>query len=238
MHGLEAATEAKPAARWEDYIDVYFSPAELFARRAHDRAAPALLTLILLAVIAYYVLFPANGIVMRASMPPEAAATPGADRMMTIMSYLGGIMVALTHVVAVLWAAILLWIIARGVELRPEFRQAFLIATYAGFIYLLAQVAGSVLAMIYGDGLSIERDLSFGIARFLDPQSVARVLLALLRRIDVFAIWQALVWAVGVRVVLGATRAQAAITATGVWLLAALPSIIGAALNIGQRPTG
>lgn len=238
MSSAEADTPAKPASRWEDYVDVYFSPAELYARRAHDRATPALITLLVLAVIAFYALLPANGIVMRASMPPEAAGNAQAERFMTMMSYFGGIVVAITHLVTVVWAAILLWLVARGVELRPDFRQAMVIATYAGFIYLLAQIAGSVLALIYGEGLSPMRDLSFGVSRFLDPESVPRVLAALLRRIDLFVIWQAVLWAIGVRVVLNATRAQAAIAAAGVWLLAALPSLIGAALGWGQAAAG
>lgn len=238
MSSFDAETAAPPASRWEDYIDVFFSPSELFARRAHDRAMPALVTLMVLSVIAYYVLFPANGIIMRASMPPEAAAAPEAQRFMTVMAYLGGIMVAITHLVAVLWAALLLWGVAHGVELRPTFRQALLIAAYAGFIYLLAQIAGGVLAMIYGEGLSPMRDLSFGVSRFVDPESVPRALPPLLRRIDLFVIWQAVVWAIGVRVILHASMAQAAITAVGAWLLFALPSVIGAALGIGQPPTG
>ncbi|HSJ14304.1 MAG TPA: YIP1 family protein [Longimicrobiales bacterium] len=237
MSSFDAETPAPPASRWEDYIDVYFSPSELFARRAHDRALPALVTLIALGAIAYYVLFPANGIIMRASMPPEAAV-PEAQRFITVMAYLGGIMVAITHLVAVLWAALLLWGIAHGVELRPSFRQALLIAAYAGFIYLLAQIAGGVLAMIYGEGLSPMRDLSFGVSRFVDPESLPRALPPLLRRIDLFVIWQAVVWAIGVRVILHASTAQAAITAVGAWLLFALPSVIGAALGIGQPPTG
>ena len=238
MSGLEVETGAKPASRWEDYVDVYFAPAELYARRKDDRPGPALITLVVLGAIAYYVLFPANTMIMRASIPAEAAGNPGVEGFMTTMSYFGGIMVAITHFVSVLWAAVLLWLIARGVELRPDFRQAMIITTYAGFIYLLAQIAGGVLAMIYGEGLVPLRDLSFGVSRFLEPESLTGVLGTLLRRIDLFVIWQAFVWAVGVRIVLGGTRAQAAITAIGVWLLFALPGIIGAALGMGQPPTG
>lgn len=234
MSSVEADSSAKPVSRWEDYVDVFFSPAELYARRGHDRVAPAMLTLLALAVIAYYALMPANQLVMRAAMPPEAAAAPGAERMISIMTYLGGITVAITHFVMIAFGAAVLWLVARGVELRPAFRQTMVIATYAGFIAVLAQIAGGVLAMVYGEGLDPMRDLSFGVMRFLDAKALPDVLPSLLRRIDIFMIWQAVLWAIGLRVILGATKVQAAITAAGAWLLFAVPGMIMAALGIGQ----
>ena len=137
MSTAEMESTAPQASRWEDSIDVFFSPAELYRRRAHDRVAPALLTLIALGVIAYYVLLPANGIIMRAATPAEVAANPQAQGFMRMMLYFGGSTVGITHFVSVVIAAVLLWVVGRTVELKPSFRQGMIIATYAGFIYLL-----------------------------------------------------------------------------------------------------
>lgn len=241
MTTVEASVEKK-ASRWEDYIDVFFSPAELYARRANASIGPAFWTLLLLSVIVYYAFLPANEVVVRAGMAAarEQVAERGGDPasldgMVNIMKYAGGLITAATYVISIALAAAFLWIVAKLVEVKATYRQAFLVATYAGFIYLLAQIAGSVMAMIIGEGLNPIRDLSFGLQRFFDPEALPKVVPALLRRTEIFFIWQAVVWAVGVRVVMGATKAQAAITAAGAWLLFALPGVISAALGFGQQ---
>ena len=233
----------KKTSRWEDYVDVFFSPAELFARRAHDSAKPAFWTLVIVGAIAYYAFLPVNRMVMRASMVAQAQAS-GADPaqieataggMVRIMSYAGGIMVAFTYLITIALAALMLWGIGRLIEVKGTYRQAFLIATYAAFIYLLAQIAGSISGMIAGEGLNPTRDLSFGLVRFLDPDGTPKALLALLRRTEIFFIWQAVVWAVGMYVVMKASKAQAAIAAAATWILFAVPGVIAAAVGIGQQ---
>lgn len=233
-------TVAPTASRWEDYIDIFFSPAELYRRRAYDRIGPPLWTLLLLAVVLYYGFINVNETIVRASMVDaqaqmaEAGQDPAAlDTFVTISTYAGGIFAAAGYVISIALAAAFLWIAARFVDLKATFRQTFLIATYAGFIYLLANLAASILAMVAGEGLDPLRDMSLGLMRFFDPESLPKVVPALLRRTEIFFIWQAIVWAVGVRVVLGASKAQAAITAAAAWLLFAVPGVIAAALNFG-----
>jgi hypothetical protein len=235
-------TPVKKTSRWEDYIDVIFSPGELYARRANDKVAPAFWTLLVLAAILYYAFLPSNELIMRAGMEQararmaEQGQDPAAmDGWVNAMKYLGGIMAAITYALAVFTAAFFLWIVARLVEVKAVFHQALVVAVYAGFIYLLANLVGSVLAMLIGEGLDPVRDLSLGLNRFFDAESLPAVIPALFRRTEVFFIWQAVVWAIGVRVVMKATRAQAAITAFAAWLLFALPGMIGALLGFGQN---
>jgi hypothetical protein len=231
----------RTASRWEDYIDVFFSPRELYARRAHDSAKWPFWTLLLLSALAYYAFLPINQMVMRAAMveqaqlggadPAEVEAAAGG--MLRVMSLAGGVMSALTFAITIAFAALLLWGIGRLVEVKGTYRQAFLIATYAAFVYLLMQIAGSVAALIAGEGLSPTRDLSFGLLRFLDPESLPRTVIALLRRTEIFFLWQAVLWAIGMKVIMKASSAQAAITAAGTWLLFAIPGVVGAMLQSG-----
>jgi hypothetical protein len=236
----------KKASRWEDYVDVFFSPAELYARRANDSVKPAFWTLLILSALAYYAFLPVNQMVMRATMVAQAQAR-GADAaeieaatggMVRIMSYGGGIMVAITFAIVIAITALLLWGIGRMVEVKGTYRQAFLIATYAGFVYLLAQLAGSVAGMIAGEGLNPMRDMSFGLMRFFDSEALPGAVPALLRRTEIFAIWQAVLWVIGMRVVMKATTAQAAIASIATWLLFAVPGVITGALGLGQQAAG
>lgn len=239
----DVETPVKKTARWEDYIDVIFSPAELYARRADDKVAPAFWTLLILAALLYYAFLPSNELIMRAGMEQararmaEQGQDPGAmDGWVNMMKYLGGIVAAITYAISIFTAAVFLWLVARLVEVKAVFHQALVVAVYAGFIYLLANLVGSVMAMLIGEGLDPVRDLSLGLMRFFDRESLPAVVPALFRRTEVFFIWQAVVWAIGVRVVMKATRAQAAITAIAAWLLFALPGMIGALVGFGQSP--
>ena len=237
------ATVDRKASRWEDYVDIFFSPGELYARRAHDPVAPAFWTLLVLSLVLYYAFLGANETVIRVSMEtaraqlPQGADAPALDSMVRFATLFGGVMGTVMVAIGVFAAALLLWLIGRAVELKATYRQGLVVAVYAGFIYLLMQLASSVLAMVLGDGITNPlSDLSFGLLRFIEPATPPGVVEALLRRSELFLVWQAVVWAIGVRVVMGATRAQAAIVAGATWILFALPGVISAALKLGQNP--
>ncbi|CAN5637118.1 hypothetical protein BH23GEM9_BH23GEM9_06260 [soil metagenome] len=82
------------------------------------------------------------------------------------------------------------------------------------------------------------RHLSFGPLRFIGDADMSPVLMAVLRRFELFTIWQAILWGIGIAVVYNASRAQAAITAAMTWLLMTLPAVIMALLNFGQAARG
>lgn len=229
----QADPEPSPTSRWEDYIDVYFSPFELFRRRAHDKVAPPLLTLLALGMLFYLALMPANRIVVRGSMPPEAQAQVP-EGMLNIMSWAGVITVPILYTVMILIAAALLWLGARIADIRADFSRAMLIATYAAFVLLLSQVLASVLILVTGpDGFNILRSMSFGPLRFMGSPEMNKTLAAVLQRVDIFAIWQALLWAIGLSVIYRVSMARAGAIAAVVWLLFAIPGIIMGVLGIG-----
>ncbi|CAN5637354.1 hypothetical protein BH23GEM9_BH23GEM9_06280 [soil metagenome] len=127
----EDSTETPEAtSRWEDYIDIFFSPVELYRRRANDRIGPPLITLLLLAVVFYFILLPANSIIMRASLAdnPEVANMMGS--LGTIFQVIGGIFVPVTYLVVLGSAALLIWLIGRVLEIRSDFSRSMLITTY------------------------------------------------------------------------------------------------------------
>lgn len=235
----EPDAPAEKASRWEDYIDVYFSPVELFRRRAHDRLGPPLITLLLLSVVFYLIMLPANSMVMRATVADNPQAAEAMERLGTIFQLAGSFFVPITYLFVIGLSALLLMGIGRVMELRTTFSRTMLIATYAGFVYLLAQIAGGVAVLLHGEvGLDVVRHVSFGPLRFVGDTDMNPVVTAVLRRFELFTIWQAVLWGIGVAVVYGASRAQAAATAGLTWALMALPSIVAAALNFGQGPRG
>jgi hypothetical protein len=231
-------TDAPPtASRWEDYVDVFFAPADLFRRRATDRIGPPLLTLLGLAVLFYFVLLPANRMVMSAAVSDNPEAVQAIGQFGTLFQVIGGVFVPVSYLVMIAAAAALLWLTGRISDVRADFSRTMLIATYAAFIYLVAQLASGLAVLLHGEvGLDMVRHTSFGLLRFLDYNELNPVLVALARRVDVFAIWQAAIWGVGMAVIYRTSRLHAAGLAATTWLLFALPGIIGAALGMGSMP--
>jgi hypothetical protein len=234
-----AAGAAPTASRWEDYVDVFFSPAELFARRAADRVAPPLITLLAMALLFYFVLLPANLMVMRASVADNPQAMQALDQFGTLMQVIGSVAVPVTYVVVLAVAAALLWLVGRFADIRIDYSRAMLIATYAGFVYLLAQVAGGVAVLLHGEaGLDMVRHVSFGPLRFVGDRDMDPALMAVLRRLDLFTLWQAVLWGIGIGVVYRVSRSRAFTVAAVTWLLLAIPAVLMAVLGIGQGPRG
>jgi hypothetical protein len=229
----QAEPEQSRTSRWEDYIDVFFSPFELFRRRAHDKVAPPLLTLIGLGILFYLVMIPANRIVVRGSVPPEAQAQM-TDGMLNMMTYAGVIGVPIMYALMIVIAAALLWIGARIADIRADFSRTMLIATYAAFVLLLSQILASVLILVSGEaGFDMVRSMSFGPLRFMGTPDMNKTVVALLQRLDIFAIWQAALWAIGLSVIYKVSMGRAAMVAAIVWIIFALPGIIMGALGIG-----
>lgn len=226
--------QQEKASRWEDYIDVFFSPFELFRRRASDKVAPPLLTLIGLGILFYLIMIPANRIVVRGSIPPEAQAQM-TEGMVRMMSYAGVIGVPIMYAVMVVIAAALLWLGGRVADMRTEFSRTMLIATYAAFVLLLSQILASLLIMVGGEaGFDPIRSMSFGVLRFIGDADMNRSVAALLGLFDIFSIWQAALWAIGLSVVYKVGMARAAAVAAVVWVLFAIPGVIMGALGIGS----
>jgi len=70
--------------------------------------------------------------------------------------------------------------------------------------------------------------LSLGVGRFLDPDTVSPLLLAVVGRIDVITIWITALIAIGLCVTGRIPMRKAAIAAAIVWCVGALPLILGA----------
>jgi hypothetical protein len=227
------------ASRWEDYIDVFFSPTELFQRRGRDRLGPPLWTLVGLSIVFYFVLLPANMMIIRASVAtnPQAAEAMSGN-MGTIAAVFGAISQPIVYLFFTALTAILLWITGRFADVRIEFSRAMLVATYSMFIFMLAQVLALVIVIVMGeDSVNMARVNSFGPLRFIGEPDMNKLVLAVLSRVDLFAIWMAVIWAIGLREIYHLSTKRAAIIAAIVWLLMTVPSLLAfAAGGLGGEP--
>ena len=223
------------ASRWEDFIDVIFSPGQLFDRRKDEGWLKPFLILAAVSIVLYYVLLPVTGplmeIAMRENAPPEA--TPAQlQQGATVMKYSMGIMAPVMYLLMIAGTALALKLVSSLLEPKATWRQAFVISTYAMYITVVQTLVVAIAVFIKSSmgGELQTSDGSFGLLRFIDIGKDP-VMRALLGRTDLFAIWIAVLLGVGLVHVVGMPRNKAFITAAIVWALVVLPSLAMAAIS-------
>src|SRR5690606_40892550 len=79
-------------------------------------------------------------------------------------------------------------------------------------------------------GADMMSAISFGVLRFTGSEGIPRTLVPLLGRLDVFALWQAALWAIGISTIYRVPRSRGFLIAACVLVLSALPEVLLALL--------
>lgn len=234
-----APPPSSPAvALWEDFVDILYAPAEVFSRRERGKAwMPLIVVTLLLGG-----LFVVNSRLLEPIMEAEfqrgmAAALRRNPQLTPEMLERGRAFGTAFAMIAafvfppliMLFTGLALWVGGKLVDAATSVRAALMVAAYAYvpkvFDALVAGLQGLFLDPSHLDG---RYRVSLGVGRFLDPDTVSPVLIALLGRVDVFTIWVTVLLAIGLSVTGKISRASAAIAATFVWVVGAVPGLLQA----------
>lgn len=225
------------ASRWEDFVDVFFSPTELFRRRANDSWWVPLLVLAAVSTILYFAFPSVNRAFSEAQMTGgemTAEQQAAAQRMMGTFYIVGGIFVPIIMALFVFLGAVILWVGTKVTSIDLSFRRSLMISAYVGFLTVLQQIIVYVIGMFKvgrGEALDPLTDRGTSVLRFMDTSEMPDVLVALLSRLDIFAIW-GLIWtAIALMAITNAPKGRAYAAATFVWFVAVIPALIGVAFS-------
>jgi hypothetical protein len=232
---------AQKAARWEDFVDIFFSPGELFRRRANESWLIPLLFGCALAMIFYFA-FPsvqrafaeAQIAQMIEKRPEMAARMQGRNGYGTTQHVIGGIVTPIGITIFVLLSAFFTWLAAKITSVDLTWRKALMINAWVMIVGVLSQLAINVVALLKvnrGEALHPWTDRSLGVVRFMDAENTNGAVLAMLSRIDPFAIWALVLMAIALGAAANAPKSRAWATAAIVWILSALPFLIPAAMS-------
>jgi hypothetical protein len=229
-----AASPAK-ASVWEDFIDIFYAPSAVFARRISSGfIIPMLVVTIALGVL-YLVNSGVWSQVMDAEMNRALAKraqnlTP--EQMEKVRNFsllMGKIGVFIFTPIGMFFTGLALWVVGKFFEAKQTLGQAVMVASYAFIPRIVEGVVTSVQGLLLDPSQFTGRwRISLGAGRFLDPDATSPVLLALLGRIDVFTIWVTVLLVIGLSVTGKIPRARAAIAGVIVWFLGAVPLLLQA----------
>jgi hypothetical protein len=238
---VETISAAEPRASvWEDLIDVLYMPGAVFRRRAEHPAGfvlPLLALTVVMGVLFYamqHSLAPMFDAEFQRGMAAAMRKNPDLtieqmQGMRAMSEKFGLIGFALMFPVGVLVLGLVLWGVGKLFGAVASVGAMMLVATYAQMPRLIQQTLSVLQGFVLSaESLTSRFAIGFSPARFLDPDATAPVVLALLERFDLFTLWVTFLLALGLHFVGRVPRAQAYLAAALVWLLGALPAIVGA----------
>ena len=231
------ATAAPTASVWEDFIDIFFSPASVFRRRQRGNwFIPLIIVTVAIAVITVAsrgVLQPAiDADVERAAdlmrkNPQMTEEIIDRARGWVAWSIVYGPIIFMP--ILIILVGFMTWLVAKLVDARQELRAAMVVAGYSYVPLVLRAIINAVQGLVLGaDRLNGLAKLSLGPARFVDPATTNPFVLQMLIRLDVFTIWVTILLATGVYATGRVSKQRAAIAGVLFWIVGMLPAIPGA----------
>jgi hypothetical protein len=236
----EPATEPSPpnASLWEDFIDIFTSPSAVFRRRVNSGYGVQLLVttvIFALLVLGTKALFQP---VMDAESARAVARALHANPQLTaeqmqknveIGQNFGVYIQIIIVPIVVLLTGLVTWAVGKLFESVQSLQSAMMVSTYAMFIKLPGLVTAAIIAYFSDPArLNGAARVTLGLGAFLDPDKTSPLLVGLLTRVDVFTIWQTILLAIGLQVTGKVSKSQSYFAAVIIWLIGALPAVLGA----------
>ncbi len=234
----DAAVPApKPPSVWEDFVDIFTSPSQVFERRQNSGFG---LQLIVLTVIVFVIylgtrsllqplfdnMFDKQMALMQRQNPgmtsDQIERARGFGQKIAMVSFL------FATPIIVLLIGLVSWLVGKFFDAKQTLRAAFMVATYAYFPKILATVAAAAIAYFTDPArLTYPGMVTLGPALLVGPDA-SPVLGAILTRLDVFTIWVTILIAIGLHITGKIPKSKAYAAAVVVWLIGAIPSLLGA----------
>lgn len=224
-----ASTPAAPRASFaEDFVDIFYAPSAVFARRREASPWPVVLVVTGLVMVASYIFFTLLGPAFERDMLRAMAEAPAEQRDAVMgfarWSTLFGAVVAVP--VSVLVLGLVLWLAGKLFDADQPLRAAFLVVAFSWMPRVLESILTSLQAFVLDvNAVPSLAATSLSPARFID--TVANPALAqVLMRFGPFVIWSYVLIAIGLKVTGRIGGAKAAIAAAIVWVVGMVPSLL------------
>jgi len=226
------------ASVWEDFLDIFYAPVQVFRRRENGNFwIPLLVVTVLIAVLAY-----ANRNIMQpifdAEFARNAAAMMKANPQLTpallersravgfAFAQYGSIV--MIPIMALLLAFVA-WLLAKLFGAKLSWNAAMVVVSFALIPKVVQQVALSVQGLLMDPANLVSRfSIEFGPARFMDPNAIQPLMGALLDHVELFVLWTAVLVAIGVAVIGKLPKAKAWAFGFAFWIVTMLPALFGA----------
>jgi hypothetical protein len=234
---MTTAAVPKTSSLFEDIVEIFVSPAQVFARRKGRGFWLALLifTVVIaaLAIGTKPLMQPVYDAVWQQSAAQIARQNPEItpeqlEKGRAFQDKFAIVGVVIFTPIIVLVTGLLLWIVGKLFDADEPLGDAMMVSTFSFLPKILAMVAGALIAM-FADPAHITSQFSVTVGPgYFVNATQQPILAALAGRLDIFTIWVTVLLAIGLHVVGRIPIGKAAAAAIIVWILGALPGLYGA----------
>ncbi|HEX6048762.1 MAG TPA: Yip1 family protein [Gemmatimonadaceae bacterium] len=233
-----APATPEKASLLDDFMDIFYAPSSVFARRENASFWAPLLIVSVLVGLTFFANRDLMEPIMEAEMERSMAArgqqlTPEqieAARRFT--TGIGSVTAFVFPPIVMLMIGVVLWLVGKFFDARQTLNAALVVSAFAYVPRVVEGIVNRVQGLIVDPSTLDHRfSLSLGPGRFLDPDTASPLLLGLVGRLDVFTLWVTVLLAIGLAVTGKISRGKAAMAAAVVWLIGALPTLAG---SLGQ----
>jgi hypothetical protein len=217
----------------EDFIDIFYAPSNVFARREKSGFG---LQLLIVAVLAALFVFASRGVfsqIFDAEFARGAAKAMAKnpqltqemmDRARPMQETIASFVLYVFTPIAIFLSAIFVWLSAKVLSIKITYAQAALITTLAWIPRLVGALLGAVQVLVTDTtNVTSPYALGFSPARFMDPDATNGKLLGFLGSLDVFALWYAVLIGIGIAVIGKVPRARGYAAAAIVFVVTTIP---------------
>ena len=226
------------AGLWEDFVDIFYAPSSVFARRSDGKFGMPLLFLVLVGTVLFFLTKNATQPIMDAEFARRSAEMMRRDPNMTAERLASGrsffemispLFFAIGITLSIIGTGFVLWAVGKLFDAKESVAAAIMIATYSEVPRLVQILTNAAQGLVMSpESLNSMNAVGFNLARFMDPDNASQVMIALASRVDLFTIWVTVLLAIGLHVVGKIPKQQAAIVAAITWAVGALPAVLGA----------
>ena len=236
--GRDGEPAPEKSGLWEDFVDIFYAPSSVFARRSEGKFGLPLLFLVLVGTVLFFLTKNATQPIFDAEFTRQTAAAMRKDPNITaeqmaqgrsFFETLSPLFFAVGITFSVFGAGFVLWLVGKLFDAKESLTAAFMIATYAEVPRLVQLLTNAAQGLVMSpESLNSMNAVGFNLARFMDPDATSPVLIAIASRVDLFTIWVTVLLAIGIHVLGKIPKQQAYIAAGITWLVGALPAVLGA----------
>jgi hypothetical protein len=229
------APTQKPASFWEDLVDIFFQPIDVFRRRENASFWPPLITVAVLsavfAVANTNVLQPIIDAEISRQMAQVMKTNPRftpqmaesgrafAEKIQSVVRYGAVVTVPIFLFLYALWA----WLTGKLFGSKQTFGAAMMVISYSFIPRVLESVVFAVEGLLMEPStLNAMSRIQLNPARFYDPDTANPLTLAILSRLDLFAIWFWILVGVGLYVTGKVSRGKAVAFSITMWVMGSL----------------
>jgi hypothetical protein len=231
--GGTAPAPVEKASLFEDFIDIFYTPSTVFARREKASFWPYLLIITLISAIFVFASRAIYQAIFEAEFARNMASTIAKNPQVTEEAFSRGrgvaeaitsVMMYLGMPLLIFFVGVFVWLAAKMVSAKIDFGQALLIGALAQIPRLIGALLTTVQGILMADTSTIRsmHGVGYSPARFIDPDSMKPALLGLIARFDLFTLWVTFLVGIGIAVIAKVPRGKGFAAAVIVWLIPTL----------------